>query len=767
MNFGIRIKWFHKLLFTYIITIIIPALLISGIYLYNYSIELKDEFSKASSIQLHSMSAQLRSMVSQVDQFTLQLTFLTRLNEMINNPFAESLYNYSLMRSNLRDTVLANGMVNSAYLYIRLSDKVITTNEGVYERKDFYEKQIVDDLMKSTDGISGFQVRQINEPLNSRPVEVVSFYRKLPLLGKDSLGLLVVNVKKDSFFEAFRQWADSESNRTVIAHSQTGQVIYANHTGTAVSDSIEAYLRKGEPDKAGASDIVKTGEGKYFINSMSTGFDEWELIRLVPYSRYSEQMGSKTVETARMTILVILFGFLLAYLFSLFAYRPWKKITSLYSSLFEADPNGRRNDEYMMVHDGIARLMNENQQIKSMIELNKPIVRHRLIYDLLNGNSNDMPAHRERLEQMGIETPGPYYTALIVHIDWRTNEAFDDYSQISLYVFGSVEAAFQERFPAFGSILDEGRLGFIVNVDRTGMEQELQSKLTEICLDLSESVQMDTGLHLQFSFGDVCHALDDLHRSYDLAKKGVKYKALFSKTDVVFMQNNGDDRTFDYPLALQKQLVGSVKLMDRVKTGETVSAFFKEYVYSGHYPPEKTQETIILLLSAVMHELIREGYEMESVKSASLMQIHDINNNKELEAWISGKIEAIVDELEALQDKKNDNLYVSKAIRYMEENYDSALSISDISSHVALSSGYLSRIFKSATGDSPLDYLNKYRIGRSKELLAQERKYSLQEISEQIGYKEAHSFIRFFKKYEAITPGEYRKAALEQRGKGG
>jgi len=766
MKIGFRIRWFHKLLFTYFITVIIPALLLSVIYLYNYSVELKDEYGKASSIQLQSLSIQLKNLAGQIDQFTLQLTFTSRMNEMINNPTEESLYNYMLLRSDLRDTLLTNGMVNSAYLYIRLTDKVITTNEGIYDRTDFYEKEILDRLLKDPNGVKGFELRQINEPLNSKPIEVISFYRKLPIQSKDSLGILVVNVKKDSFFEAFRQWINDPSNYTVIAHSTTRQVLYSNSGGQSLSDSVEAYLSKNDTNQSSSVNLLKTDNGSYFISTLKTGFDEWELVHLVPYTNYSDQLRGKLADTARTVILVLLFGFALAYLFSLFAYRPWKKITSLYSGIFESDPNHEKLDEYILVHDGIARLMHENQQIQTMVEQNKPIVRHRLIYDLLNGNLPDKSAARIRLGQVGIEFPGPYYLACIVHFVRNTTEQFAHFSETGLYVFGMVEAGFNEKYPAYGSILDEGVLGFIVNVDQDDLDDVLQSQLTAICNSLSENVLRDARLHLQFSFGNVCLLIDDLQLSYDLAKKGLKYKALLNKTDVVFMQNNLDEHTFGYPLMLQKQLISGVKMTDRVKTTEAISAFFCEYVYGDKFIPEKTQETIILLVSAVIHELLREGYELQSLKNTNLMDIHDINNNNELEAWISGKMEAIIVELEDLQDKRTDNIYVAKAIRYIEENHNKALSISDIASYVALSGGYLSRIFKSATGDSPLDYLNKYRISRSKELLSEEKKYSLQEISEMIGYKEAHSFIRFFKKYEAITPSEYRKSVIEQRANG-
>lgn len=56
-----------------------------------------------------------------------------------------------------------------------------------------------------------------------------------------------------------------------------------------------------------------------------------------------------------------------------------------------------------------------------------------------------------------------------------------------------------------------------------------------------------------------------------------------------------------------------------------------------------------------------------------------------------------------------------------------------------------------------LDYLNKVRIEKAKELLAN-TDLKVWEIAEKVGYKNPKHFARIFKDITGLTPNEYRDA---------
>lgn len=100
---------------------------------------------------------------------------------------------------------------------------------------------------------------------------------------------------------------------------------------------------------------------------------------------------------------------------------------------------------------------------------------------------------------------------------------------------------------------------------------------------------------------------------------------------------------------------------------------------------------------------------------------------------------------------------VEKVIGFLKEKYMMDLSLDDVAGAVFLSSGYLSIIFKEETGYTVMEYLTKIRMKKAKELVLQTPALKIKDISEQLGYNNVQSFIRYFKKHYGESPAAYRK----------
>lgn len=99
---------------------------------------------------------------------------------------------------------------------------------------------------------------------------------------------------------------------------------------------------------------------------------------------------------------------------------------------------------------------------------------------------------------------------------------------------------------------------------------------------------------------------------------------------------------------------------------------------------------------------------------------------------------------------------VAQVLRFMEDNYQRPLKLSDLARNAQMSEQHLCRLFKKSMQTSPVDYLNKVRVNRAKELLSYSQK-SVAEISADTGFSDSSYFSVVFKRYEGISPAEYRK----------
>ena len=111
----------------------------------------------------------------------------------------------------------------------------------------------------------------------------------------------------------------------------------------------------------------------------------------------------------------------------------------------------------------------------------------------------------------------------------------------------------------------------------------------------------------------------------------------------------------------------------------------------------------------------------------------------------------------------NKNYVVKKIITYLNENYDSKISLDKIAKNMYLSPVYISKIFKEETGESPINYLIKIRLEKAREVLVSGDGGSIKQIANAVGYDDVYHFSKLFKKYYGISPLYYRKSMEQQK----
>ncbi|MEF9917115.1 MAG: AraC family transcriptional regulator [Lachnospiraceae bacterium] len=99
---------------------------------------------------------------------------------------------------------------------------------------------------------------------------------------------------------------------------------------------------------------------------------------------------------------------------------------------------------------------------------------------------------------------------------------------------------------------------------------------------------------------------------------------------------------------------------------------------------------------------------------------------------------------------------VNQALRYISVHYKKDLDIDTICNEVNFSKYYFCKIFKEHTGITIHQYVNEFRVNKSKELLSYS-KLSINAISTNVGFKNTLTYSRAFKNSMHMTPSEYRK----------
>lgn len=106
--------------------------------------------------------------------------------------------------------------------------------------------------------------------------------------------------------------------------------------------------------------------------------------------------------------------------------------------------------------------------------------------------------------------------------------------------------------------------------------------------------------------------------------------------------------------------------------------------------------------------------------------------------------------------KSDGNLYVRQAADYIHNHFAESLTVEEIARHVGLNRSYFSSIFKEQTGQTPIEYIQNFRLTKAVHLLDSST-LSVAAVAYSCGYQQPESLIRIFRMRYGISPAAYRK----------
>lgn len=164
-----------------------------------------------------------------------------------------------------------------------------------------------------------------------------------------------------------------------------------------------------------------------------------------------------------------------------------------------------------------------------------------------------------------------------------------------------------------------------------------------------------------------------------------------------------------------------------------------------------------VLYNDIIHVLLSEwrGDKNELNDFYNVFTLSKCLNMQDFYELLCEACDVIIDKRSGIVVKNSD--MVEQAVAYMQAHFsDSELTMNALAKHLDISSVTLSIEFKNEMDVSPSDYLANIRMEKAKELL-RGTNMLVKDVSTSVGYEDAHAFMRRFKKYTGMTPGQYRE----------
>ncbi|RCX17551.1 AraC family two component transcriptional regulator [Anaerobacterium chartisolvens] len=405
----------------------------------------------------------------------------------------------------------------------------------------------------------------------------------------------------------------------------------------------------------------------------------------------------------------------------------------------------------------------EFSKLKKLFEQNVPVLREKLLYDIIYGINTNETDIDEKMKLFNVNIGR--FTLVVVEneIEEENGKKLDQYDK-HLYQFGIIntfDEIFADIFNVISISLNNKWFAFILQSDKN--LENLTEAINGKCVYLQQIIQNCFGFTVTIAISSEGEGALQLPQKLIECREALEHKFYIGNNSIIFFSDlNSFFICHDYTEleSYQKFLLEGIKsgnikavknvLQDILDYINSLGAADKEYLKNFYW------NTISLINNVRISVLAADNDKSADRKDISSLykMIERCDNIKDLNGILEDVSLSIAEKVNSFNNKSM-KLVLRKAMDYLREHYNEQITLNEVSGHTYVSTYYISRIFKKELGKNFVDCLNEIRIEKAKELLKDIR-YKTYEVAEMVGIPDAHYFSKLFKKYEGLTPTEYK-----------
>ena len=235
---------------------------------------------------------------------------------------------------------------------------------------------------------------------------------------------------------------------------------------------------------------------------------------------------------------------------------------------------------------------------------------------------------------------------------------------------------------------------------------------------------------------------DNLHSLYVNTQQKIFYSRVFGKN-----ANAVSASLFSYQDCL------AVLFATREETEKAVSTLLNRLSVRQEDPPR----VFSMILESFRQNLILYYTNAQLTIPEALGEPgQDPDSFSELTQAVIRLADSVRNQTRDNRKEDSDRQVVAHLMTFIRTHYREDLSLDDLARAVRLQPGYICTLFRSQTGNSFLTFLHRERIREARELL-KTTDDTLEVIAGKVGYNSTTQLNRIFRKYEQMTPAEYRR----------
>lgn len=549
---------------------------------------------------------------------------------------------------------------------------------------------------------------------------------------------LVLNVSQMWLKNTIESMDPRMSNNTLVVDS-SGLIVLGNERYTYlehIQDSDNDLLEISNQSSPSGYVIKTIDEVKYLITYVASPILDWKYIKFTPYEAVSGKLKQVMVWTLIIFLVVTLLSVLAVRYISKFVYGLFSSKIREIENKYDSEKTSGFEKKQQFLRMLVTKKMEDGM-------MRKRLVRYGINFELDRGFMTVLFTidHYEQFgEQYSLE-----------------DRALLSYGMMN--VMGELASA---HFKNEAVDLGDGYIGLLLNLDDQGSE-EIALKLEELVKNIQDNVEKFLGVSLSAALGESLEEMEALPGSISLCREALTYKLFYGPRSLLYVSGIKEIKKKDY--LFPEQAVA--KIIDALLEGddEAVRLRCRRMIESTRgYSIASLQSTVLRLALSlkegmqkfpVLADEFHYGPFIDLAGRIAGFETLDEMIDKMNEQF-EGVLEVIHRSQKTIRKYERYSGILSQVQAFVEQDYANPnLNPELIAEHLQLSAKYLRTLYLKASGESLGEYITRYRLDQAKSLL-ENIETTVQEAAARSGFVNINYFYTLFKKYNGITPNEFR-----------
>lgn len=753
-------------LYSYLFVLFIPILITLIVLLQSQEMLVK-EVRRANDTLLDQVRQLVDNQITDIRRLGTQLSFDPRVMTYLNRETldtAEARFGTMDMISSLQSYTIANGNITDAYIYLKNNDSGITTTTFM-PADDLYSvlhKASGKSFAEWTEWLQASHAGlfvTLNEGAKQTENSLV-YVQSLPIQEiKAAPATLVVLLNQERLKQAISKIGLATEGSVYILDREGHPIMITGwETGLA-----ELPIQKMSNQSGFLTELVDGNDAA--ISYVKSDTTNWTYISVLPEQVYSAKVKLLKNLIYIAMLLCIGLGGLSAFWLTRRNYAPIQNMMNFVSTKVKTNMMNMPNEFAVLQSFMTDSAAIQDEASRKLLEQHQ-VLRNQFLARLLKGRVDMSSALPQAIESFDFRFETDRFAVMLLQIEdyeplFQANQEMDAEKKIQ-FVYLIVTNIFEEHLSAghrsyFTEV--DGMIACVVNV--LGKEKEAKKELLKAANEAKQFIQEKFFVRFSVGVSDIHTFWSTLPKCYEEAVESLEYKLVLGSNQIISYESiKRPKNDLYYPLDTERQLINLMAAGNYDEAAAVLQRIlitnFSEGTLSIQMGKLLMFELVGTMLKAV-EQLQLSTKEIMVEKTDLIKQITECETFAEMEEEILDFLKKACDYLQQKKKSHNTDLK-SQIVEHVLHNLDDMnISLTSISLAFDINPTYLSRFFKEQTGENLVDFVNKRRVDKVKSLLA-ETNQAIQDIAEQCGFASSQSLLRVFKKYEGITPGQYRQS---------